>query len=673
MMGLSVIETAGAFLKFQSLALIIGIAGLLFVKNKLKSFISISTVIVVALFSGLIAIKAISTGAVEVNIYAGSFIGNLPFRIDALSAWFMLIINFVSVTGVLYGTGYLKTYSSGNAILTMHWILFVLFQSSMLWVCMVQNGIAFIAAWEIMSLSSLLLVIFDHTNRKVLKAGINYLVQMHLSVIFLLVAFIWVYFKTGTFDFKGIGIFFGSNVNIWLFLVFFIGFGFKSGFLGLHTWLPYAHPAAPSHVSGVMSGVIVKMGIYGILRVITFLKADYIILGEIVLLISVFTGLFGILNAAVHRDFKKMLAYCTIENIGIIGMGIGLGLIGLGKGQSILFYLGFGAALLHVLNHSLFKSLLFYSAGSVYQQTHTRDMDKLGGLIKFMPHTSFIFLVGAISIGGIPPFNGFISEFLIYCGLLKGIYSAGISQIILLVMSFAILSVIGGISILTFSKTFGTIFLGSARQNLKHEPAEVFPIMLIPQYLTIVAMTLVVVLSGYIFYGLIGLIQNSFSAHLPITNDLFSYLNILAKISYYSVFFVLLIAITFALRYFVIRKRESQHLSTWGCGYLAPSSRIQYTGKSFSKSLGKLMNFVIIEKKNYNELNANEIFPRNRKYSSFYHDFFELRLIQPLMHSLKQIINLFKFVQNGKVQAYVLYGIIFILVVFLGTILNLWH
>ena len=171
----------------------------------------------------------------------------------------------------------------------------------------------------------------------------------------------------------------------------------------MHTWLPHAHPAAPSHISGVMSGVIVKMGIYGIFRMITYLKADFLVLGNIILTLSILTGFFGIMNAAVHRDFKKMLAYCTIENIGIIGVGTGIGLIGIEKGQSMLIFFGFGGALLHVLNHSLFKSLLFYSAGSVYSQTHTRDMDKLGGLIRKMPQTAFLFLIGSIAIGGIPP------------------------------------------------------------------------------------------------------------------------------------------------------------------------------------------------------------------------------------------------------------------------------
>jgi len=231
-----------------------------------------------------------------------------------------------------------------------------------------------------------------------------------------------------------------------------------------------------------MSGVIVKLGIYGIFRIITFLRTDFLLLGEIVVTVSVLTGVYGILNAAIHRDFKQMLAYCTIENIGIIGIGIGLGMIGIANGSPVLYYLGFGGALLHVLNHSLFKSLLFYSAGSVYQQTHTRDMDQLGGLIKQMPKTALLFLAGAIAIGGLPPFNGFVSEFILYSGLLEGLKSNDLSQISLLVFTLAGLSIIGGISILTFTKTFGTIFLGNERSPLKHRPEEVSLNMLFPQY-----------------------------------------------------------------------------------------------------------------------------------------------------------------------------------------------
>jgi formate hydrogenlyase subunit 3/multisubunit Na+/H+ antiporter MnhD subunit len=672
-MGFEGLDLTGSLLLIHFSVLIVGITSLIIVPDKIKPVLAIGFICFNALITSYIAIQGILYNNLEAIFNGGVFIRDIPFRIDALSGWFILIINIITTTGIIYGTGYLKAYKPQNIIITMHWIFFLLFQSSMLWVCMVQNSIAFLIAWEIMSVSSMFLVLFEHTNPKVLKAGINYMVQMHISVIFLTIAFIWVYFKTGTFDFKGIETFFGSNVNIWLFLLFFAGFGLKAGFIGLHSWLPHAHPAAPSHVSGVMSGVIVKMGIYGIFRIITFLKADFIILGEIVLTLSVLTGLFGIMNAAVHRDFKKMLAYCTIENIGIIGIGIGIGLLGLGRSNSLLAFLGFGGALLHVLNHSLFKSLLFYSAGSVYQQTHTRDMDKLGGLVKRMPQTAILFLIGAIAISGLPPFNGFISEFIIYCGLLNGIQSTNIAQITLIIMSFAGMSIIGGISILTFTKTFGTIFLGTPRQQLKHEPQEVDHIMLIPQYFLVLVMLTVAFFPGF-FLQQIWVVLSSIMPALQTANtDIFRYLTVMQNISLFAFIFILVIGFVYLLRLVLSSRKEKKYESTWGCGYIAPTARIQYTGKSYSKSLGKLFNFVLIEKKEYKELKANEIFPETRKYQSYYLDFFEQKVINPIIKQLLFIIDLFKFIQNGKVQMYVLYGIIFIVLVFLGTILNIWH
>jgi formate hydrogenlyase subunit 3/multisubunit Na+/H+ antiporter MnhD subunit len=661
-------------LKAYIVIILTGIIAIPFVSAKIKPILSIISVSLVALITSFIAICVFRTDEIEIMVNGGSFFGEIPLRIDALSAWFILIINFTSVTGVLYGAGYLQSSVVQSSVISLHWILYLLFQSSMLAVCMVQHSIAFILSWEIMSLSSLLLVLFDHTNPKVIKAGINYLVQMHLSVAFLTVAFIWVYFKTGTFDFKGINAFFGSDVNIWLFLLFLLGFGLKAGFLGLHTWLPQAHPAAPSHISGVMSGVIVKMGIYGIFRIITYLQADYILLGNILITISLLTGLFGIMNAAVHRDFKKMLAFCTIENIGIIGIGTGLGLIGIGTGQGILSFLGFGGALMHVLNHSLFKSLLFFSAGSVYRQTHTRDMDKLGGIIKSMPKSALIFLIGAIAIGGIPPLNGFISEFLIYCGILNGINSPGISQITLMITAFAGMSLIGGISLLTFTKTFGTIFLGTSRQKLKHEPAEVSLLMLFPQYLIISAMLIVAFFPGY-FIGLAGTILNSNTfpgINLKMT-DINGYISVMKNISMASAILMAIIALIFGLRWIITRAAEKKLSPTWGCGYPVPNERMQYTGKSFSKSFGKLFNFIMIEKKGYSEIQKDETFPEERKYRSFYLDIFEAKIIDPALKLLTQFIDLFQFIQNGKIQAYVIYGIVFILTIFIGTILNLFN
>lgn len=640
--------------------------------SKHKGYIAAFSVVATALATSWLAILAISSGTVDFTVNIGSFLGDIPVRIDGLAAWFIIIINFTCITGVFYGIGYLKEYSNAAPKLTMHWILFVLFHLSMVWVCMLQNGFAFLLAWEVMSLSSMMLVIFDYHNPKTLRAGMNYLVQMHISVVLLTIGFIWVYFKTGSFDFNAFHTFFGSNSNIWLFLIFFVGFGLKAGFIPLHSWLPHAHPAAPSHVSGVMSGVIVKLGIYGIFRVISYLNADYLLLGEIVITISVLTGVYGILNAAVHRDFKRMLAYCTIENIGIIGIGIGIGLIGLGSNSPILYYLGFGGALLHVLNHSLFKSLLFYSAGSVYQQTHTRDMEKLGGLIKVMPKTAVTFLIGAIAIGGIPPFNGFVSEFLIYNGLIDGLGSGSLSLISLFVLSFAGLSIIGGLSVLTFTKTFGTIFLGSPRQHLHHEPHEVSSIMLIPQYV-IIAIMLSIAFVPQFYLGIVGRLLSGFSGAAAGFNliEFNAYSTTIAQIGLYFAGFIALIGLFWAIRWAVSIGKRQREDATWGCAYSAPNSRMQYSGKSFSKPLGKTFNYLLIERKKYSELKPGEIFPAERKYASYYHDFFESKFITFITNQLVYGANYFRFIQNGRTQTYVLYGIVFVMAIFILTVLNI--
>jgi hydrogenase-4 component B len=626
-------------------------------------------VILNAILTSIPAIHVLTGEPIGFTIFGAYFFGDVPVRIDALSAWFILIVNLTSVNGILYGIGYMKSYSDQKASLTFHWMLFLLFQSSMLWVCMVQHGLAFLVAWELMSLSSLLLVIFEHQNKNTLQAGLNYLVQMHISVVFLTSAFIWVYFSTGSFGFGAIGSFFSTNRNTWLFLLFFVGFGIKSGFVPLHSWLPHAHPAAPSHVSGVMSGVIVKLGIYGIFRIATFLKQDYVLIGESIIAVSIATGLYGILNAAVHRDFKKMLAYCTIENIGIIGTGIGLGIMGIGLANNMLIILGFAGAMLHTLNHSLFKSLLFFSAGAVYQQTHTRDMEKLGGLIKKMPHTGFLFLIGALAIGGLPPFNGFVSEFMLYSGYLEGIKTLDVAHATLLIFSLAGLAIIGGLSVLTFSKSFGTIFLGNARTRLYHEPLEASFIMLLPQYFIVAIMISIGVFPGFYF----NMVLKTISGFLPSgtlagSPGIDLAIGTVSDIGLYSFIFIGLMAAIYFIRMYFTGRQISEYKPTWGCAYISPNPRMQYTGKSFSKTLGKLLGFILIENKRYHEIPINETFPLQRKHSSHYIDFFETRIINGITERLVYSMNYFQFIQNGKTQAYVLYGVFFIVLIFLGTL-----
>ncbi|HWB27642.1 MAG TPA: proton-conducting transporter membrane subunit [Chitinophagaceae bacterium] len=657
---------------FLSLLLpVAGIISVLFAPQAARAKINLVFVALTALTTTVLAFRALTGGPLNMTLCKTPVFGNIQLRVDGLAAWFMLIINVGCINGAAYGVGYMKQYERQKTNLTLHWILFLLFQASMLWVCMVQNTLAFLAVWELMSISSFLLVIFDHGEKKTLQAGINYLIQMHIGVMILSVAFIWVWLSEGSFDFSAIEKFFASHTNTWLFLLFFTGFGIKAGFIPLHTWLPLAHPAAPSHVSGVMSGVIVKLGIYGIFRILFMLKQDEIIIGEIVIILSVCTSLFGILNAAVHRDFKKMLAYCTIENIGITGIGMGIGILGLGTANDVLAIIGFAAALLHALNHSLYKPLLFFASGAVYQQTRTRDMERLGGLMRTTPRTAIFFLLGGMAISGLPPLNGFVSEFLLYSGILLGIKSLGIVYIALLISALAGLSLTGGISMFTFTKGFGTIFLGSPRTNLPKQPVEVSFLMQLPQYFLVLIMLSISLFPQYYFL----VVQKIVAGYIPAASGKISLpaisLITVAAIGKVALLFMLLLLVTWLVRKSFTRNRPESAAETWGCGYPMATARMQYTGKSFSKAMGKLLSFILLEQKKYREISTNEILPEKRKYSSHYNDFFAKRIYDKVTDRLIFSMNYFQFIQNGKIQSYILYGIFFIVLVFLATIVKL--
>jgi formate hydrogenlyase subunit 3/multisubunit Na+/H+ antiporter MnhD subunit len=641
-----------------------------FLSSLLKSAISVGFVLINSIITSYLSIIALSGGSLEFLFQGGALFGTIPVRIDALSAWFILIINFTCIMGGIYGIGYMKAYKDEKWNLSVHWISFVIFHASMLWVCLLQNTLAFLVAWEIMSLSSLILVIFDHSKTTVLRAGMNYLVQMHIGVALLTLAFIWVNFSEGSYDFQAIGSFFAHNRPFWVFFILFAGFGIKAGFIPLHSWLPHAHPAAPSHVSGVMSGVIVKMGIYGIFRTLTYLQTDLLLIGEIVLSISTITAVYGILNASVNRDFKRMLAFCTIENIGIIGMGIGIGMVGKAIDNQFLMLAGYSGALIHVLNHSLFKSLLFFTAGNIYQKTHTRNVEHLGGLIKQMPVTAIFFLIGALAIGGLPPFNGFISEFLIYSGLIDGIKSENVQFSSLMILSLLSLAFVGGLSIIAFTKTFGIAFLGSPRMKLKHEPDEVSPVMRVPLFI-IVSIMLIIGLFPAVILRILYPVFDALGAKDSFAVTFGSSVGLLTSVGWVSLSFIFLFLIVYQIKRTVTAKLPVETGSTWGCGYVASKPSMQYTGKSYTKSLAKLFSLITSERKKYREIEPLTIFPSVRSFHSYYHEFIEINIIRHITNGLVRFINVFTFIHNGRVQAYILYGFFFIIAIIAATLLNL--
>ena len=642
-----------------------------FIDTKWKGLIAIAAVCMNTILSGYFAMNAL-TGSNTEFFFPGSFVtGIIPIRIDALSGWFMLIINFTFITGAIYGFHYMKAYKEQKANLSIHWIAYILAHATLIIICSIQNSLAFLIVWEIMALSSFLIIIFEHYNKGTLNAGINFLIQSHVSILFLMLPFIGVAIKMNSFDFTAITAYSLQNpllTNLGLFLCFFIGFAIKAGFVPFHTWLPYAHPAAPAHVSGVMSGVIIKIGIYGILRMLFLIKSDYTTVGYIILFFSILSGIYGVMLAILQHNLKKILAYHSIENIGIIGIGIGLGCIGLGSGNQVLCSLGFAGALLHTLNHSLFKSLLFYSAGNVYQATHTMNIEQLGGVAKRMPHTAILFLFAALAICGLPPFNGFVSEFLIYSGMLSGLESAPLTQLWVIIFSIFGLALIGGLALMCFTKAFGTVFLGTLRSGSKEPVNEATSGTLLPMY-AVLSLIILIGLFPSFFVKALSLPVSMFTGKLggvDPSKELFS-LDALNMISLCALGLFGLAGLVYFIRRKVTATRPVSIRTTWGCGYVAPTSKIQYTASSFVRTYRKLAEPLLnidIKKK---ELHG--IFPGIGQHETHPYDKVESWLIDfPLKH-IRHFINLFSFLQNGILQFYILYGVAFIVLILVTPII----
>jgi hydrogenase-4 component B len=639
-----------------------------------KWIITLTAVFTAAILSGYYAVNALMGNNYEVVLSGNAFSGDIPFRIDALAGWFILTINFTMLTGAVYGFSYMKKYKERVNELTMHCIAFILAHFSLLGICAVHNSFVFLLLWEIMAISVFILVIFEHHKEETLRAGMNLLVQSHLSIVFIMLGFIYISFRTGSYNFSAIAEFVGKQgalPGIFLFLCFFTGFAIKAGFVPFHTWLPYAHPAAPSHISGIMSGIVIKIGIYGILRMLLLIRTDYTTVGFIILFISVVSGIYGVMLAIIQHDLKKLLSYHSIENIGIIGIGIGLGCIGMGTGNKWMSVLGFSGALLHTLNHSLFKSLLFYSAGNVLQAAGTMNIERLGGLVKKMPRTSLLFLIASLSICGLPPLNGFISEFLIYGGLYNWLFSAGLFSLIVTIFTMAGLALIGGLAIFCFTKAYSIIFLGNPRETFEHEVHEAGMGQLIPMYFVVALIVLIGLFPSFFINSLQGAVAQ-FTGDITVDPNLTKVGTIesLTKINWLFVTLISIFLAILGLKKLSGRNRETVTGPTWGCGYETADSKLQYTAGSFVRSYVKLAKPVLdIEKK---EAAISEVFPEAKSHKTEPYDKIERIFIDKPVKLINRVIDLFLFLQNGQLQSYILYGIIFIVAVLcLPLIINM--
>ncbi len=631
------------------------------------SFLSALTMMlpaVAVLIKGIPLIKTVELSPIT---------GNVDFIIDPLSAFFLIVISIMSFLGVLYANGYMKPYLNKGMNVSSHCFFLMMLIASMTMVVTVQNALFFLIVWEIMSLSSFFLVIFEGEKKEVLKAGIKYLVYMHLSVIFIMAAFILLNIKTSSLNFGAYAYYLHNDASManLIFLLAFVGFGIKAGFVPFHNWLPDAHPAAPSHVSGIMSGVMIKTGIYGILRFLLFVGTPSKMISYTVLTIAVISALYGVLYAVTQQDLKRLLAYSSIENIAIIGIGIGVGMLGLTYGNPYVAVLGFAGGILHILNHSIFKELMFFAAGSVYLKTHTRNMELLGGLMKKMPYTGLLFIVGSIAISGLPPFNGFIGEFLIYAGMIMGIPASEISLFLVLILSIAALGMVGTMAMLCFTKAAGITFLGNPRTEcVEHVNEDVPRVMLIPMVILAFLAFFIGMFPQYfisiVMWPVSMLVNVDKYAANPALDEVFknTFGLILSDFSWFFLIFFAVVAVMFIVKLIVNRKARISN--TWGCGYNRLNNHVQYTGSSYANlfisTLKPLFKRVSHIKK------PKELFPKEAYYELEIEDIEEAYIVKPLVMWDEKFLTKFERIQNGNIQQYILFGLIFLILAIIGMI-----
>jgi hydrogenase-4 component B len=579
----------------------------------------------------------------------------LSFQIDALSAFFLVLIFGISMLAAIYSFHYMHEEEKPRAT-AVNYLFFSLLTASMALVVTAANTITFMLLWETMSLSSFFLVIYNHHKAENRKAGYLYFVFSHVGAMFILAAFGIIYSYTGSFDFGNMAELTNAAKMV-VFIFTFIGFGSKAGVFPFHVWLPHAHPAAPSHISAVMSGVMIKTGIYGILRMYALLDFHTPVFGEILLFAGMISGVLGVVYALGQHDIKRLLAYHSVENIGIILIGIGIGMIGVSSGKPLMAAFGFAGGMLHVLNHAIFKSLLFMGAGMVVHKTGTLTIDMLGGLLKKMKITGSTFLIGSLAISGLPPFNGFVSEFLIYCGGFEG---TTLNRLVFISILLAIVSlaVIGGLALACFTKVFGVVFQGEARSSAAENVDEKGLTMLVPMLILAVACLFIGVFPRVFVLMAINGISAIGIGFDPVLLDPF--IRLTGNITMASAIFFAFILVALAARILLYRGKTITQSGTWGCGFTQPTAKMQYTGTSYAASI--LAFFSTVAPLHEDHARIEGCFPGQSSYHSKIYDVAELYMNAVIVDPVLALFARLRWIQHGDIHLYIGYILLAIIV-----------
>jgi hydrogenase-4 component B len=579
-------------------------------------------------------------------------IGRLAFALDGLSALFLIPILLISALGSLYGAAYWSgaEHRESGRRLRLGWGIMT---ASMMAVVLARDAILFLLAWELMAIAAFFLICSEEDRPEVRQASWIYLVATHAGTLCLIGCFALLGFAEGSSalwpTLRGDG---SGGLATAVFALGIAGFGLKAGLMPLHVWLPGAHANAPSHVSAFLSGVLLKMGIYGVVRVCALLPEPPLWWGGVLLVAGAVSGVLGIALAVAQQDLKRLLAYSSIENIGIIAIGIGLASMGRSLGRADLVLLGLGGALLHLLNHALFKPLLFLAAGSVLHATGTRRISSLGGLARSMPYTFVLFTLGAVAICGLPPMNGFASELLLYLGLLR-VAAVGPVQPASVWTSLAApaLAIIGALALAAFVKVMGIAFAGTPRSPAAahaHDPGRG---MLAPM----LALALACLLLGLLPGAAAPLLRAAVAAWDPALGPAAPPLGELAPLGWVSAAGAALIA-GVALAAAVFGRRRHASGLTWDCGYARPTPRMQYVDASFSELLVDLFDWAVRSRRTPPALVG--AFPPGSDFRSEVPDAVLDRALLPLLGRADRGLSKLRVLQRGPVHTYLLYVVL---------------
>lgn len=605
-----------------------------------------------ALFGGLLTLIQHGTYTAELPL-------GLPWlpwqvRLDALSGFFLCVIGVVSATVGVYGIGYMRGYENGREPLPVLGGFAGLFLTGMLLVVLADDAFLFMLAWELMSLSSYFLVAYHHEHAANRRAAFLYLLMAHIGGLAILLGFGVMASFGGGFGFDAMRD--ATLSPTWASVAFalaFLGFGMKAGLIPLHVWLPESHPVAPSHISALMSGVMLKVAVYGFIRVV------FDLLGEIhwqwgvsVLIIGSLSALGGVLAALMHTDIKRILAYSSVENLGIIFIALGLSLLFLATGHPVIGTVALVAALYHAINHALFKSLLFLGAGAVLHSANEQDLEKMGGLLRRMPWTGWFFLIGSLSIAALPPFNGFVSEWLTFQAALQAWnLESGVLRSIVPIAA-AILALTGALSAACFVRVYGIGFLGQARSRHVRRARRIPISMRVGQGLLAALCLLLGVLpttfinlinavpQEVLGYGLTGATAHGWLWLTPVSAKTASYSAPLVAIS---------LAVALGLGLYLLGRTiwRVKRCDAWDCGFAPPAANMQYTATGFAQPIRRVFGMLFHIDQNVDRQNDGRL-----RYRLIVSDRFWGLLYLPIARFVEKAARRIVQLQSGNVRVY---------------------